>query len=140
MPNRIETPFFPKREREDNTKLHGNRKNQSGESGLQQADEPTSDTEPAIQVAVKAAVSPQEEKPAADVHPVCTTVLPAPSPLTPTRPPRRRCPHHNTPRKPNVGYGRIWSRGAGFPRLRHRQRPASLWISKIDTPTGPTGR
>jgi hypothetical protein len=62
MPNRIETPFFPKREREDNTKLLGNRKNQSGESGLQQADEPASDTEPAIQVAVKAAVSPREEK------------------------------------------------------------------------------
>jgi hypothetical protein len=50
------------REREDNTKLLGNRKNQSGESGLQQADEPASDTEPAIQVAVKAAVSPREEK------------------------------------------------------------------------------
>lgn len=32
----------------------------------------------------------------------------------------RRC--RWVPRKPNAGYGRIWSRGAGFPRLRHRQR------------------
>jgi hypothetical protein len=47
---------------------------------LQQAYEPASDTEPAIQVAVKAAVSPREEKPAADVHPVRTTALPAPPP------------------------------------------------------------
>jgi hypothetical protein len=100
MPNRIETPFFPKREREDNTKLLGNRKNQSGESGLQQADEPASDTEPAIQVAVKAIVSPREEKPAADVHPVRTTALPAPRPRPRPGHPvtHRRCPHHNTPR------------------------------------------
>jgi hypothetical protein len=57
-PTELKPLFSQEREREDNTKLLGNRKNQSGESGLQQADEPASDTEPAIQVAVKAAVSP----------------------------------------------------------------------------------
>jgi hypothetical protein len=72
---------------------------------LQQADEPASDTKPAIQVAVKVVVSPREEKPAADVHPVHTTALPAPPPRPGHPVTRRRCPHHSTPRKPNAATG-----------------------------------
>jgi hypothetical protein len=55
---------------------------------LQQADEPASDTEPAIQVAVKAVVSPREEKPAAmsttSVPPPCPHPHPDPDPATPS--------------------------------------------------------